>query len=1155
MKKKRELTEFKRLKIDLLDKYRIELNFFNFINNTDNKGKHLIRANIERLYKIRLFKKYIVYEPFPKTIIDLKHQNVPFSAATNLNNAVYWEANVLKIFKRELKEFESLRHMFEINFVKGEFETAHSILEDIESKFGYSMWLIENKMLLINYAEGFSELRKFVNAILDNDNINGVVKLLVDFTSNKIDSNMNSKQYEEYIKDKFKDLRNYKLNPQLMNYVSFRLNCSSIEPISSYFDVISFESDSSILDRYISFKQVAQQIDQEQYQDIFSESIDILNKYVDEVFLNNLHFFYNNQNNIINSDLDKDVNILLEHYTNADYLTSSKLSKKILDRYPYIIEVCEIYIKSLIRNSSLYPNVDNTFLNDILKNMYNILLKNDKSYESYLSLSKLLYSFSTHHWSATLYDFLHNAYNDDNSDTIHKDIIIAKLNSIINTPKKVEVFLTHNQGSKYLNQIENMHGSLKTTQLFKALHNNLTIQDIKNIKLPTIREKYYIAKYLKNNNQFESALALYDEIFETDDTDYIDIQNSLKGKIRCLIELNRIDECISLISSQYIENNNLYKIFPISEIIQKMKLERIKVKDFLSLSILYDICIKHLKVNSFIFLDLQNTYEDVLYTYNLEKPKGLLSKIDVHNRKKSIYFLRYICIPNVMDTSSEFYSSNELYEERIKICQILIELDSRNHDIYSNQIKEYTAKLFINKKMSEIEQSKIYVDIEGIKKISELKLKESYTRYMKLLTTDKQDKKNDYIEIEGDDGVMIQITTNDRQMVFWKIFYHIRDLFTTNSDYGLDTYLSVNIRHGTLSGLLRKPLEAEHLITLRNEKTNVYKDNEYWIDKYYYDEENLENVLKYLNDFSKRTDRLINILKNNWIQILTESKMFDNGMFAYIFGTHELEDLESHIHPKTTYEEFTELIFSKLWEVTEENLEVIRTNINNVLMPKYNRIFDVLQKRIANMNSDGKYKELDQSITKSRTELLNSLVTVSNWFKRSKTFNTQDYTLDLAIDIARNMIENIYPHKNMETKISSLDYMFKGITLNNFVTIFYTIFDNCIQRSGLEENSIKITINFESNQCKFICINDIDEKTCTEERITYVNQLENDLNIRQGMEKVRKEGGSGFYKIIKILNTDLFCKTSIKLKYLDKKYFYSEIILEREGLYYENIDC
>lgn len=35
---------------------------------------------------------------------------------------------------------------------------------------------------------------------------------------------MNSKQYEEYIKDEFKELRNYKLNSQLMNYISFKLN-------------------------------------------------------------------------------------------------------------------------------------------------------------------------------------------------------------------------------------------------------------------------------------------------------------------------------------------------------------------------------------------------------------------------------------------------------------------------------------------------------------------------------------------------------------------------------------------------------------------------------------------------------------------------------------------------------------------------------------------------------------------------------------------------------------------------------------------------------------------------------------------------------------------------------------------------------------------
>lgn len=1152
MKKKREITDFKRLKIDLLKTYRVENNFIKFINDTDKVSKNLMKIYIEKLYKIKLFKQYIVYLPFPKTIIELKQQSIPLSPAINIYSAIYWEANVLKLFQKELTKFELLRNDFEMNFVNGELINASHILDEIQSSFGYSLWIIENRMLLINHTEGFSELRKFVNIVLDDDNINGLVKLIVDFTSNKIDQNMNSKQYEEYMKDKFKELRKLNINPQLLNYISFKLNCRSIEPISNYYDILSLESDSSIIDRYITFKQVAQQIDHKEYQDVFLESVNILDKYVDDIFLRNLQFFYNNKSNIIESKLDKDVNLLLEYYTNSDYDICLKLSYEILNEYPFLIEVCEIYIKSLIRSNQLYKEGKNVFLNNILKNMYNILLKNDKSYESYLVLNKFIYCFSSHHWSATLHDFLHNTYNDDNNDTTHKDIVIAKLNSIINTPRKFEIFLTEQKSSDYLTQLEHLYGNLKTTQLFKALHNNTSI---KNINLPNIREKHYIAKHLKNNNQFRDALELYNENLNMTDLDYIDIQNSLKGKIRCLIELNQIDECIELISSKYIENNNLYKIFPISEIINKMKIERIKVKDFLSLAILYDICIKHLKVNSFIFLDLQNTYEDVLYAYDLEKPKDLLDKIDMCNKNKLIYFLRYICIPNVMDTSSNFNFSNELYEERIKICQILIDLDYKNHDVYSNQIKEYTAKLFINKKMSEIEQSKIYVDIEGIKKISELKLKESYIRYMNLLNTDDREKKNDYIELEGEDGLIVKITTNDRQMVFWKIFYHIRDLFTTNSDYGLDTYLSVNIRHGTLSGLLRKPLEAEHLITLRNDKTNLYKDNEYWKDKYYYNENNIENISKYLNSFSRRTDKLITLLKNKWIQISTESKLFDQGMFVYIFGISELEELESNIHPKTTYEEFVELIFTKLWEITEENLEIIRTNINNVLMPKYNRIFDVLQKRISYINIDGQYQELDQAITKSRTELLNSLTTVSNWFKRSKTFNTQDYTLNLAIDIARSMIENIYPHKNIKINIDSPNYMFNGVTLNNFVTIFYTIFDNCIQRSGLEVNSIKIKITYKNNECKFICINDIDESTCTLERIDYVKQLEKDLNIRQGMEKVRKEGGSGFYKIIKILNTDLLCNTTIKLKYLNRKYFFSKITLENEGLYYENIDC
>jgi hypothetical protein len=46
--------------------------------------------------------------------------------------------------------------------------------------------------------------------------------------------------------------------------------------------------------------------------------------------------------------------------------------------------------------------------------------------------------------------------------------------------------------------------------------------------------------------------------------------------------------------------------------------------------------------------------------------------------------------------------------------------------------------------------------------------------------------------------------------------------FLTNPDHGLDCYLSMRIRHGTLAGQLRTPLEVEHLITQRRApRTNI----------------------------------------------------------------------------------------------------------------------------------------------------------------------------------------------------------------------------------------------------------------------------------------------------------------------------------------------
>jgi len=64
--------------------------------------------------------------------------------------------------------------------------------------------------------------------------------------------------------------------------------------------------------------------------------------------------------------------------------------------------------------------------------------------------------------------------------------------------------------------------------------------------------------------------------------------------------------------------------------------------------------------------------------------RSLVAQFDF---EKLTYFLRFVCVPQVMDVSTAFSSSRELDEERTSVCQLLAEIDSANLDEYQTEIK------------------------------------------------------------------------------------------------------------------------------------------------------------------------------------------------------------------------------------------------------------------------------------------------------------------------------------------------------------------------------------------------------------------------------------------------------------------------------------
>jgi hypothetical protein len=86
---------------------------------------------------------------------------------------------------------------------------------------------------------------------------------------------------------------------------------------------------------------------------------------------------------------------------------------------------------------------------------------------------------------------------------------------------------------------------------------------------------------------------------------------------------------------------------------------------------------------------------------------------------------------------------------------------------------------------------------------------------------------------EGDLASLMALSLPKNEMddLFQAMIINLRDEFISSAEHGLDGYLSVRIRHGTLVSQLRSPLEAANLITKKHSETGAYYSNEHWKKK------------------------------------------------------------------------------------------------------------------------------------------------------------------------------------------------------------------------------------------------------------------------------------------------------------------------------------
>ena len=142
-------------------------------------------------------------------------------------------------------------------------------------------------------------------------------------------------------------------------------------------------------------------------------------------------------------------------------------------------------------------------------------------------------------------------------------------------------------------------------------------------------------------------------------------------------------------------------------------------------------------------------------------------------------------------------------------------------------------------------------------------------------------------------------------------------------------------------------------------------------------------------------------------------------------------------------------------------------------------------------------------------------------FELKKRYVDKDLNRSFTKEVIKNVHANNFIKLNADIKIKD---KFKGLFLKGFVDILYILFDNAIKHSDSECEKINLLLDKS------------DEKQY-EYRLYVTNQIKENLNIKLNTQKIEEirdnirnkmygqsvgtEGGTGFYKIVKILTYDM----------------------------------
>lgn len=1033
------------------------------------------------------------------------------------------------IYSEKIEKYVQLKNKYESSFFSGKLKETLDVLDEIENEIGFSIWGISKKMYLLDRVEGLEKHKKYLSDLQNEAGSNILLRLILDQESYFAEANTSYIAYKKrmsYNNDIFDDA-------VIQKYLDFKFNVERIETKEKIILALMIDAQFSLIDMYETYVLGTQ---------LLFVSEEMTPCYISSDFrLKNMESI--NCQNEMPSSKDEYYE-LLELYTKGEYKAFIDKSEKYLNKYPQDLQCAFLLIKASFNVQKVIDTIES---NSLYKNIYNVYSLNKDDTDSLNELLALSKDVRATSWEYKIIGFIARKTSMKYRE---KWSFISGINDMNLSPNLVCNNWFKNDKFMYLNTFADRCPATRNLYLFKLGYSEFpkTITD-KN------RETLFKVDRFITDGNFDDAGELLAQIKRNDD--YYR-ERILRRYILINEGINDYMPIVKSVTEAILDNNSIQKRIDINHLMQKIQKNltpEIK-KSIYYVVLIYlfkptDIGQQRIAYANFIEGNNYNSIDEII--------KG------EKNNEALIEFLYKVCDIRLIKRDIILNPDGKQTEEvRIDFLNKLIEIDSENKKRYVSEIASIMKQKSIKEKIKQINQSRVFVDKDNIKKDNETVFREGFDRYLLMKDFDdeyvsfdiyNEDVINDLRKIVDDmnEKIKSDVIYSQKIVVLKGIISNITEEFLFNEKYGLNTFLSSRIRHGYCKKQLTTVFIDNNLLSMKEKnKSEEYLINEYW-DNVLPNSQEGQQIKKYLSEFTANIENKVDEIKKDWLSIKYKDESDSILDYSHVVNNALLIDRDNFIDFESFYNEIVDI----LWGHTLELFKKLRNKIQKELLEYFQKQLDNLYSNVSKITNNEVNKQLQtlcNNITVCKSQISGTIKEFANVFNKQDV-SYVDFTMNDLVDACLEISSKLNPHFSdikINKDITNND-VFKGKKFPYLVDVVSILLDNAVEHSGINSASdMYITIEV-SNYNDPVMISYVKEELEKKNihisdtnfvKLTVANRLGESIDTPNLEEKIadifskmkdtdtvkkysQSEGGTGLYKLYKTVQYNLNTAYSI----------------------------